>query len=34
MIARFMATDRGFTKMRHGLRSPSQRAGSAPPKGE
>jgi len=32
MIARFMATDRGFTKMRHGLCSRSQRAGSAPPK--
>ena len=34
MIARFMATDRGFTKMRHGPHSRSQRAGSAPPKGE
>jgi len=34
MIARFMATDRGFTKLRHGAGSRSQRAGSAPPKGE
>ncbi len=34
MIARFMATDRGFTKMRHGPRSRSQRGGSAPPKAE
>lgn len=34
MIARFMATDRGFTKMRHAPRSRSQPAGSAPPKGE
>ncbi|MBG0792419.1 DUF2274 domain-containing protein [Methylocystis sp. H62] len=34
MIARFMATDRGFTKMRHGPRSRSQPAGSAPPRGE
>jgi hypothetical protein len=34
MIARFMATDRGFTKMRHGSRSRSQPAGSAPPKAE
>lgn len=34
MIARFMATDRGFMKMRHGPQSRSQPAGSAPPKGE
>ena len=34
MIARFMATDRGFAKMRHSGRSRSQPAGSAPPKGE
>ena len=34
MIARFMATDRGFAKMRHAGRSRSQPAGSAPPKGE
>lgn len=34
MIARFMATDRGFAKMRHGIRSRSQPAGSAPPKAE
>ena len=34
MIARFMATDRGFAKMRHGLRSRSQPADNAPPKGE
>ncbi len=34
MIARFMATDRGFAKMRHASRSRSQPAGSAPPKGE
>jgi hypothetical protein len=34
MVARFMATDRGFAKMRHGTRSRSQSAGSAPPKGE
>ena len=34
MIARFMATDRGFTKMRHGARSRSQSAGNVPPKGE
>lgn len=33
MIARFMATDRGFAKMRHASRSRSQRADSAPPKG-
>lgn len=34
MIQRFMATDRGFAKMRHVTRSRSQSAGSAPPKGE
>ncbi|WP_184064098.1 DUF2274 domain-containing protein [Sphingosinicella soli] len=34
MVARFMATDRGFAKMRHAARSRSQRAGSAPPKAE
>jgi len=32
MVARFMATDRGFAKMRHASRSRSQPAGSAPPK--
>jgi hypothetical protein len=34
MIARFMATHRGFAKMRQGVRSRSQPAGIAPPKGE
>jgi len=34
MIERFMATDRGFKKMRHGGYSRSQPAGSAAPKGE
>lgn len=34
MIARFMATDRGFAKMRHAPRSRLQPAGTAPPKGE
>ncbi len=34
MVARFMATDRGFAKLRHATRSRSQPAGSAPPKGE
>lgn len=34
MIGRFMATDRGFAKMRQGLQSRSQQAGNAPPKGE
>ncbi|NDV89502.1 DUF2274 domain-containing protein [Aurantimonas aggregata] len=34
MIQRFMATDRGFAKMRHAPRSRSQPAGNAPPKGE
>lgn len=34
MIARFMATDRGFAKLRHATRSRSRPAGSAPPKGE
>jgi len=34
MIARFMATDRGFAKMRHASRSRSQSAGSALPKAE
>jgi len=33
MIARFMATDRGFAKTRRAARSRSQPAGSAPPKG-
>ena len=33
MVARFMATDREFAKMRHASRSRSQPAGSAPPKG-
>ncbi|MBR1024676.1 DUF2274 domain-containing protein [Bradyrhizobium viridifuturi] len=32
MIERFMATDRGFAKLRHAARSRSQPAGSAPPK--
>lgn len=32
MIARFMATDRGFARMRQASRSRSQPAGSAPPK--
>lgn len=32
MIARFMATDRGFAKLQRGPRSRSQAAGSAPPK--
>jgi hypothetical protein len=34
MIERFMATDRGFAKLRRAARSRSQPAGSAPPKGE
>jgi hypothetical protein len=34
MIERFMATDRGFAKMRYSARSRSQPAGSVPPKGE
>ena len=34
MIARFMATDRGFAKVRYGTRSRSQPAGSAPPRAE
>ncbi len=34
MIARFMATDRGFAKMRRSGRSRSQPAGSAPPGAE
>lgn len=34
MIARFMATDRGFKKMRHGSHSRLQPGGSVPPKGE
>lgn len=34
MVARFMATDRGFAKMRQGVRSRSQPAGSAPPEVE
>lgn len=32
MVARFMATDRGFAKMRQTSRSRLQTAGSAPPK--
>jgi hypothetical protein len=32
MIARFMATDRGFAKMRHSSRARSQLADSASPK--
>lgn len=34
MLARFMATDRGFAKMRHGSRPRSKSAGSVPPKAE
>jgi hypothetical protein len=34
MIARFMATDRGFAKMRHASRRRSQPAGSALPRAE
>jgi hypothetical protein len=34
MIARFMATDRGFAKLRHAARSRPQSGGSAPPKAE
>ncbi|TQX89488.1 DUF2274 domain-containing protein [Rhizobium sp. rho-13.1] len=34
MVERFMATDRGFAKLRHAARSRSQLAGSAPPKDE
>jgi hypothetical protein len=34
MLARFMATDRGFAKMRYASRSRSQPAGSAPLKDE
>lgn len=34
MLQRFIATDRGFAKMRHSGRSHSQPAGSVPPKGE
>ncbi|TAJ95598.1 MAG: DUF2274 domain-containing protein [Reyranella sp.] len=34
MVARFMATDRGFAKMRRVSRSRSLPAGSAPPKAE
>lgn len=34
MIARFMATDREFAKMRRADRSRSQPAGTAPSKGE
>ncbi|MBN8968149.1 MAG: DUF2274 domain-containing protein [Rhizobiales bacterium] len=30
MVERFMATDRGFAKLRHAARSRSQPAGSAP----
>ena len=34
MVDRFMATDRGFAKLRHATRSRSQPAGSAPLKAE
>ena len=34
MVARFIATDRAFARMRHAGRSRSQPVGSAPPKGE
>lgn len=34
MVERFMATDRGFAKLRHAARSRSQPAGSAPLKAE
>ncbi|MPZ41319.1 MAG: DUF2274 domain-containing protein [Rhizobiales bacterium] len=34
MVDRFMATDRGFAKLRHAARSRSQPAGSVPPKAE
>ncbi|RIA36807.1 hypothetical protein DFR49_4096 [Hephaestia caeni] len=34
MIERFMATDRGFAKLRHASRSRSRPADSAPPKAE
>jgi hypothetical protein len=34
MLARFMATDRAFAKMRNATRFRSQPAGSAPPKFE
>ncbi|WP_184064084.1 DUF2274 domain-containing protein [Sphingosinicella soli] len=34
MVERFMATDRGFSKLRHATRSRSQPGGSAPPKAE
>lgn len=34
MIARFMATDRGFAKMRRATHSRSRPEGNAPPKGE
>lgn len=34
MIERFMATDRGFAKLRHAAPSRSQPAGNAPPKAE
>lgn len=34
MITRFMATDRGFAKMRHAGRSRFRQAGSAPREGE
>ncbi len=34
MIERFMATDRGFAKMRHAARSRSRPVGNAPPKAE
>jgi hypothetical protein len=34
MVERFMATDRGFAKLRHAARSRSQPAGNAPPKAE
>ncbi len=34
MVERFMATDRGFAKLRHAARSRSPQAGSAPLKAE
>lgn len=34
MVERFMATDRGFAKLRRAARSRSPQAGSAPPKDE
>lgn len=34
MVERFMATDRGFSRLRRAAHSRSQPAGSAPPKAE